>query len=125
MREREGRTVRRLDVVARLARAQLGDEVAHAEADHEAVEQAVHDLEPGLAAAEDGRHAAHVARLALLARVLHDDVRHLENAQRERVLAVLAHRLEKAGQERRAHDLVLDRLGVGEHDRLLARVDAV
>ena len=83
------------------------------------------DLEAGLAAAEDACDAADVARLALLRRVLDDDVADLEDANREHVLAVFAERLEDAGKEGRSHDLVLDRLWVREHDGEVSRVLAV
>lgn len=41
------------------------------------------------------------------------------------MFSVLADRLEETGEERRAHDLVLDRFGVGENDGESAGVFAV
>ena len=84
---------------------------------HRAVEQAVHDLEAGGLVAPDRGGVPDVARLALARGVLEHDVGRLEYAQRERVRAVLADRLEQARQERRAHDLELERLGVRDLHR--------
>ena len=119
------RTVVRLDVVARFERAVLVLEVANPESKHQAIEQAMHDLEPCSSAAEDSSDPTDVARLALDRSVLDDDVADLENAERKGMLAVLADRLEHAGEERRSHDLVLDRLGVGEDDGDVSRVFSV
>ena len=92
---------------------------------HRAVEQAVHDLEAGGLVAPDRGGVPDVARLALARGVLEHDVGRLEYAQRERVRAVLADRLEQAWQERRAHDLELERLGVRDLHRGLVVVRRV
>lgn len=124
-RKRWGRTVVGFDVVTRLERALLVLEVANPESEHQAIEQAMHDLKPRSSSAEDSRHTTNVARLSLDRRVLDDDIADLEDAERQCVLAVLADRLEHAGEERRSHDLVLDRLGVGEDDGDVSRVFSV
>ena len=85
----------------------------------------MHDLESCCLVAPHGGGAPHVARLALARGVLEHDVRRLEDAQRERVRAVLTDRLEQAREERRAHHLELERLWVRNLDRRLAVVGHV
>ena len=82
----------------------------------------MHDLESGGLVAPERGGVPHVARLALARDVLEHDVGRLEDAQRQRVRAVLADRLEQARQERRAHHLELERLGVRDLHRRLAVV---
>ena len=89
------------------------------------VEQPVDDLEPGGLVAPHGRGVADVARLALVRRVLEHHVRRLEHADRQWVRAVLANRFQEAMQERCAHDLELERLGVRDPDRGLPVIFAV
>lgn len=121
---REERTLVRLDEVTRISFLRVGN-VGDPKSQHEAVDQAVHDFEPGLAPAKDPGDASHVAGLALDGGVLDDDVADLKDPERERVLAVLADGLEHAREEGRADDLVLDRLGVREDDGEVSRVLAV
>lgn len=120
----EERTLVRLDEVTRISFLRVGN-VGDPKSQHEAVDQAVHDFEPGLAPAKDPGDASHVAGLALDGGVLDDDVADLKDPERERVLAVLADGLEHAREEGRADDLVLDRLGVREDDGEVSRVLAV
>ena len=82
----------------------------------------MHNLEPGRLVAPQRGGVPHVARLALARDVLEHDVGRLEDAQRERVRAVLPDRLEQARQERRADHLELERLGVRDLHRRLAVV---
>ncbi len=97
----------------------------HLEHRHGAVEQTVHDLEPGRLVAPQRRGMPLVARLALARGVLEHDVGRIEDAQRQRVRPVLPDRLEQAWQQRRAHHLELERLGVRDLDRRLAVVGRV
>ena len=97
----------------------------HFEHRHHAVEQAVHDLESGCLVAPQCRGVPHVARLTLTRGILEHDVGRLKNAHGQRVRSVLPDRLEQAWQERRAHHLELERLGVRDLDRRLAIVDGI
>lgn len=76
----------------------------------------MHNLKTGLLAAVERARPPDVPRPPLLPVVLDDHVRNLKHLEWQRVLAVLAHRLEQTRQERRPHDLVLGRLGVFEDD---------
>jgi hypothetical protein len=97
----------------------------HLEHRHGAVEEAVHGLESGGLVAPHRRGVPLVARLALAPCVLEYDVGRLEDAYRQRVRAVLSNCLEQARQERRAHHLELERLGVRDLDRRLTVVGRV
>ena len=100
-------------------------DVWHLEHGHGTIEQTVHDLESGRLVAPHRRGVPVVARLTLAPRVLEHDVGRLEDANRQRVRPVLPHRLEQAREERGAHHLELERLGVRDLDRRLAVVGHV
>jgi hypothetical protein len=99
--------------------------VWHLEHGHGTIEQTVHDLEPGRLVAPHRRGVPIVARLTLAPHVFEHDVGRLKDANRQRVRPVLPHRLEQAREERCAHHLELERLGVRDLDRRLAVVGRV
>lgn len=116
-RRREERTGVRLDVVSRLGCRVLIHDIPHPESEHEPIQQTVHNFEPSSSSTEDTCDPPDVPRLSLEGRILEHDVRDLEDPQRQCVFSVLSDRLEESREERRAYDLVLDRLGVREYDR--------
>jgi hypothetical protein len=76
----------------------------------------MYDLETGILITPQCRDMAHVPRLTFARRILEHNIGGLENFDGQGVRAVLADRLEQAGKERGAHDLELERLGVGDLD---------
>lgn len=82
----------------------------------------MHNLEPGRLVAPHRRGMPHVTRLALACDVLEHDIGRLKDAYRQRVRPILPYRLQQARQERRAHHLELERLGVRDLDCRLAIV---
>ncbi len=89
---------------------------------HDAVEQAVHHLEPALLVAIDGTESPCVLGPADLVWRLHRNVRDLKNAEWQRVRAVFPQRLEQAGEEGCPDDLVLGGGGVLQPDGIVAGV---
>jgi hypothetical protein len=82
----------------------------------------VHNLESGRLVAPHRSGMPRVTCLALARDVLEHDVGRLKDAYRQRVRPILPDRLQQPWQERRAHHLELERLGVGDLDRRLAIV---
>lgn len=64
----------------------------------------------------------HILCLSLEAGILDNDVADLEKSQRERVLTILAYRLQNTRVKRRSYNLILDRFGIcqdnGERSRI-------
>lgn len=85
----------------------------------------MHDLKSSRLVAPHSRCMAHIPCLPFKDLVLHHNVRRLEDADWERVAAILPDRLEEPGEKGRAHDLEFERLGVGNLDGLRAIVHAV
>jgi hypothetical protein len=107
-------------VVARAHPVLGGGEREHLE---RALDETVYDLKAGgVRVRIDGRETATVGCANVRARVEMHSVTHLEQPPRQRILLVRAKRLEEAGEQRRATHLELDRLWVGDHDRLHACV---
>ena len=83
----------------------------------------MHNLESGRLVAPHRSGMPYVTGLTLACDVLEHDIGRLKDAYRQRVRPILPYRLEQAWQERRAHHLELERLGVGDLDCRLAIVD--
>lgn len=85
----------------------------------------MNDLEPSGLIGPNTRDLADITGSTLLGHIDDGDIRDLEDGDRERELLVLSDRLEETREERGPDDLVLDRLGVGERDGIVAWILAV
>jgi hypothetical protein len=92
---------------------------------HQPIQQAVHLLEPTRLAHYRRRKVPLIPALALLLHVDEANVAHLEDLHRHGVVLVRVDRLEQAGKQTRAHELVLCGFGVRELDGGFAVIFAV
>lgn len=92
---------------------------------HQAVKQAVNNLEPARLSTERSGKVPLVLGLALQGLVLESDIAGLKDLDGQTVLSVFSDGLEEAREQACAHNLVLGRLGVRQAHRCLAVVLAV
>ena len=85
----------------------------------------MHDLKSSRLIAPHSRCMAYIPCLPFKGLVFQHNVCRFEDADRERVAAILPDRLEEPLEEGRAHDLEFERFGVGNLDGLRAIVNAV
>ena len=74
----------------------------------------MHNLEPSGLVAPHSCCTADIPRLSLKCSIFEDNIGRLKDLDRQRVRAVLADGLEEALEQRGAHYLKLERLGIGD-----------